>query len=164
MPKMKKNKDTDGKKWYRAYLRSAAWKRRRKAVIARQGGRCMRCPNPVQEVHHRTYKRIGREEPGDLVGLCRPCHLRHHGGRPKRNGAADVLTDLQRRHGPAHGLALFDPLIDPQVYRYHKQQASPTPPPRPRELVSRSLPPHEDCGGTRRVAGRCTRCGHARTP
>jgi 5-methylcytosine-specific restriction endonuclease McrA len=29
-------------------------------------------------VHHRTYARIGSEDPMDLVVLCSRCHRKHH--------------------------------------------------------------------------------------
>ncbi len=66
---------------YRSYLQSAAWKQRRREAIQRAGGRCQVCNSsgPL-EVHHRTYKRVGRELPGDLTVLCRGCHARFHDG------------------------------------------------------------------------------------
>jgi hypothetical protein len=29
-------------------------------------------------VHHRSYARLGFEQPEDVVVLCRSCHTRHH--------------------------------------------------------------------------------------
>lgn len=29
-------------------------------------------------IHHRTYDRVGCEDMGDLITLCRSCHERHH--------------------------------------------------------------------------------------
>jgi 5-methylcytosine-specific restriction endonuclease McrA len=61
---------------------SAAWRRRRWAVIRRAGRRCQRCGACGSlDVHHLTYARLGRERPGDLVAVCAPCHGALH-GRP----------------------------------------------------------------------------------
>lgn len=64
---------------YEAYLRSPEWQARRRAALARAGHRCQVCNATAQlQVHHRTYERRGREEPGDLTVLCDGCHGRHH--------------------------------------------------------------------------------------
>jgi len=31
-----------------------------------------------RDLHHRTYERLGREQFGDLISLCRPCHIELH--------------------------------------------------------------------------------------
>lgn len=60
---------------YRAYMRSAEWRRRRLEVIRRAGGICERCHRwPIVNVHHLTYERLGAELPGDLLGVCPRCH------------------------------------------------------------------------------------------
>jgi 5-methylcytosine-specific restriction endonuclease McrA len=69
---------------HRAYLRSAAWKARRREAISRAGGRCRDCGSTERlHVHHLTYKRHGQEESRDLRVLCPRCHRRRHrdGGR-----------------------------------------------------------------------------------
>lgn len=30
------------------------------------------------EAHHRTYARVGREQPDDIIVLCEPCHRWFH--------------------------------------------------------------------------------------
>ena len=64
--------------WYRAvYLRSAHWRARRARAITRAGYRCERCRARGRlEVHHRTYRRLGRERDRDLQALCATCHDR----------------------------------------------------------------------------------------
>lgn len=63
---------------YRDYLRSEEWQQRRLKVLEAAGFRCQTCNAPAQkmmlDVHHRTYERVGKEESGDLVALCRKCH------------------------------------------------------------------------------------------
>lgn len=66
---------------YRRYIASAAWRyndeRLRELRVAR--GRCRLCyeaasaHSPLQ-VHHATYRRLGREARGHLIALCAPCH------------------------------------------------------------------------------------------
>jgi len=62
---------------YRRTLGSRRWQLLRRQVLERCRGRCERCRRrPVDEVHHLTYVRLGREWLGDLEGLCKPCHAR----------------------------------------------------------------------------------------
>jgi hypothetical protein len=62
--------------WYRnVYLRSPHWRVRRARAIALAGGSCERCSAHGRlEVHHLTYKRLGRERDRDLRALCHRCH------------------------------------------------------------------------------------------
>ena len=71
---------------YRAVLASGGWRRRRAAAIRRAGRRCQRCGarGPL-DVHHLTYRTLGRERPGDLLALCESCHGAVH-GRPAGGG------------------------------------------------------------------------------
>lgn len=63
--------------FYRAYLKSTAWKQKRAMKIASVGGRCERCPGSKKlHCHHRTYKRLGCETMEDLQILCETCHDR----------------------------------------------------------------------------------------
>lgn len=60
---------------YEAYLRSAAWGERRKAVLARASFRCELCQKAdATQVHHRTYIRLGSELLTDLLAVCENCH------------------------------------------------------------------------------------------
>jgi len=60
---------------YMSYLRSPEWAERRRAAIARAGGRCQRCPITFGlEVHHLNYDRLGNELPDDLLVVCSDCH------------------------------------------------------------------------------------------
>jgi hypothetical protein len=66
--------------WYRdRYLRSPLWRARRARALALAGSRCERCGRAGRlDVHHATYKRLGRERDGDLHVLCRDCHEDEH--------------------------------------------------------------------------------------
>ncbi len=60
---------------YHRYMASREWRVRRQEVISFQNNICGRCLSAqVENVHHLTYERLGREWLGDLQGLCRPCH------------------------------------------------------------------------------------------
>jgi 5-methylcytosine-specific restriction endonuclease McrA len=64
---------------YRAYIQSREWATRRRLAIARARCRCQVCNSPDWlEVHHRTYERLGCEDPEDLTVLCRDCHGLFH--------------------------------------------------------------------------------------
>jgi hypothetical protein len=60
---------------YHRYMASREWALKRKEVRKRSGGTCERCHRArMQQVHHLTYERTGRELLSDLMGVCRPCH------------------------------------------------------------------------------------------
>lgn len=65
---------------YVLYLRSAHWLLFRMSVLSTRGHQCEQCGNSERiELHHKTYERIGRELPQDVIVLCRACHRAEHG-------------------------------------------------------------------------------------
>lgn len=76
---------------YRRYLAGRVWRDTRHHALARAGHRCQACGSAHRlDVHHRSYARLGHENPDDLRVLCRNCHERvHHTPRP-----LDAATDL----------------------------------------------------------------------
>lgn len=65
---------------YYDYLRTPAWEQVREDALARARYRCQTCNSPDDlHVHHRTYERLGKERPDDVVALCRTCHNAVHG-------------------------------------------------------------------------------------
>jgi 5-methylcytosine-specific restriction endonuclease McrA len=62
---------------YAAYLQSPHWQELRRRYFASKlfKGQCYSCggPGPFQ-LHHRTYRRLGREWLQDLVAVCDLCH------------------------------------------------------------------------------------------
>lgn len=103
--------------WYDAYLKSKEWQRTRLRrllranldddfnVIQCDDSECqMWFPLGLVEVHHKNYKRVGRERMSDLEVLCGGCHnYRHFGIRPswwhelKRGNAKMVTAASYRR-------------------------------------------------------------------
>lgn len=67
----------DNRGTYKEYLDSPAWEMKRDKVKERDGGQCV-CGTQATEVHHKTYKNIGKEPLSDLVALCKECHDRVH--------------------------------------------------------------------------------------
>jgi hypothetical protein len=64
---------------YADYLQSEQWRKRREILLRKADHRCQLCNSKDQlQAHHRTYDRIFKEEPNDLVVLCRSCHERFH--------------------------------------------------------------------------------------
>lgn len=72
---------TEQRAAYRRYIKSDAWKLKRRAVLQRDRGRCRHCGNAGKglEVHHLTYVRFGHELLTDLLTLCHRCHAVVHG-------------------------------------------------------------------------------------
>lgn len=61
----------DGSVDYRAYIQSAAWRNRRERWFARHGRECVECTSTVNvQLHHKNYKRLGRERDSDLDCRC----------------------------------------------------------------------------------------------
>jgi 5-methylcytosine-specific restriction endonuclease McrA len=70
---------------YAAYLRTAHWRNLRTQVLAGVHDKCELCGSArATQVHHKTYKRIGRERAEDLMAVCAPCHKAHHGKKLDR--------------------------------------------------------------------------------
>ena len=65
---------------YKEYIRKdCRWWMLAKRIIADRGYRCERCRSEIElQVHHKTYKNLGHEEPEDLIVLCEICHTKKH--------------------------------------------------------------------------------------
>lgn len=60
---------------YEHYLKSTAWKKKRKLVLERDQHICQSClSKKAREVHHLTYVHLLNEPLFDLVSVCRDCH------------------------------------------------------------------------------------------
>lgn len=83
---------------YADYIRSSRWARNpaRLEELRRAGYRCRICYSDQRlTVHHRTYRRLGRERASDLTTLCQDCH--------------EVVTNiLRRRRYSARPVTLLD--------------------------------------------------------
>lgn len=68
---------------YEEYLQTKHWRTFRKRIADMRGWKCEHCGKKIEKsceynVHHKTYKRVGREEPEDVLFLCRDCHVAEH--------------------------------------------------------------------------------------
>jgi hypothetical protein len=90
---------------YLDYLDSPEWWAKRKAALARAHYRCEQCGMWADrlEVHHRTYCRLGDEQPDDVEVLCSPCHRNKHLPRNRHKLTLEL-------HGQQR---LFDRWMDP---------------------------------------------------
>lgn len=80
MAKDWKDIEGDSKEKYGLYLCSREWSELKEQVHARAGGTCERCKkNPIDAVHHLTYRRKYSELLDDLQGICDGCHKYTHG-------------------------------------------------------------------------------------
>jgi len=69
----------DFNKWYKKYLSSDDWLKKRDKVLLRAQGICEGCrENEATVVHHTTYEHVGEEFLFELVALCYKCHARIH--------------------------------------------------------------------------------------
>lgn len=76
---------------YREYLQTPEWRERRHKALLRAKFSCQVCCSKSSlNVHHRTYVRVGDEDPGDLIVLCEDCHgIFHREGKLADRGRAD---------------------------------------------------------------------------
>lgn len=73
------------KKSYKEYLLSDHWKSVSAECKLRSGKKCQLCNREgVLHVHHRTYERVGKELPEDLICLCGDCHEKFHDKKKKQ--------------------------------------------------------------------------------
>lgn len=66
---------------YEKYIKSDAWAAKRRATFKAHGRACRICGEvrPDNQVHHKTYKRLGKENVAkDLVVLCQKHHSALH--------------------------------------------------------------------------------------
>lgn len=64
---------------YEAYLESETWRKRRLVILERASKICECCEYyPANEIHHKTYARIGQELDTDLMAVCKFCHDQIH--------------------------------------------------------------------------------------
>lgn len=92
---------------YSAYLSSARWRGKRNRVLRRDRHTCQTCgAKRYLEIHHRTYKRLGREKIGDLITLCSACHAAISGSVRHRQldldwptGASGLINSMLLRLG-----------------------------------------------------------------
>jgi hypothetical protein len=105
---------------YKAYLASNLWKDIRAKAMEDAGGKCARCGNDADQVHHTEYsfEALRGDCPKSLVALCRGCHKFiefHPDGRKARQGTANAKLrgeyDPSRKHRSR-----------PEIGRYHAQR------------------------------------------
>ena len=67
------------KRSYSKYRKSRNWRGKRRTIMKRAGYKCRKCKTRrATQVHHETYKRVGRERLSDLTAVCGCCHKRIH--------------------------------------------------------------------------------------
>ena len=74
-------KITDQQYLHRQYLQTPIWKQKRLEILTYYGCGCVcgRCGDYGNDVHHKTYERVGGGELiSDLEVLCSECHKAHH--------------------------------------------------------------------------------------
>lgn len=79
---------------YREFLNSPEWQRKREKVKARAMDHCESCLTfcPKGDVHHKDYSEGWNCRTGNLLYLCRECHLCEH--KPSWSDIHDMLDDL----------------------------------------------------------------------
>ena len=83
---------------YSEYLSTAHWKELRERKLASKTSyRCYACgKRSGLELHHKTYKRIGKEWLNDVIWLCRDCHESTHTFEREHRGKGNTLYKAAR--------------------------------------------------------------------
>lgn len=69
---------------YQKYLQSTEWAQLKIDIYAARGRACQKCGSKLSlQIHHLHYRNIFKEEPEDLIILCRACHRHEHGIKEK---------------------------------------------------------------------------------
>ena len=80
------------------YLSSKHWKQLRAEVYNYYNGICQKCGDPVPlseaDIHHRVYKRMGKETLTDMVLYCTHCHACIHSSKKKNHQTNKDLQTL----------------------------------------------------------------------
>lgn len=88
---------------YNDYLKSDAWKTKRRLVFARSGGKCEGCGTAsATQVHHLTYAHAKQEFLFELVAICDACHSRLHDDREAPDDAEGDVSEGWGEH-PCNG-------------------------------------------------------------
>lgn len=65
---------------YKKYLLSDEWAQLKIDLFNQRSKKCEKCGSKKQIcVHHKNYNNIFKEEPSDLIILCKKCHEKEHG-------------------------------------------------------------------------------------
>ena len=78
--KAREKRRIDRRDYYREYLKSDEWKRKRYVVLKRDNWKCKYCGKKATQVHHKRYAKyqIGKEPIKWLVSVCASCHKDQH--------------------------------------------------------------------------------------
>lgn len=94
--KSKKEKQKSNFGGYKKYIDSPEWSERRRVYYLNHEKRCRSCGAKDKEIHlhHRTYKRLGREDDSDLMPLCNSCHSILHFFQRSLRLTVEVATEF----------------------------------------------------------------------
>ena len=74
---------------YQKYLLSDEWAKLKIDLYAHRGRWCQKCGSSTRlQIHHLHYRNIYKEEPEDLLILCRACHRAEHSDKAKKKRTA----------------------------------------------------------------------------
>ena len=99
LEKTLKNITELGFKNYNEYLYSQHWREFRLNFLQSKGFKCEVCGifSTSLNVHHKSYKRIGREQFNDVKALCEDCHKEIHKPKLKIKKTYDITPKILTR-------------------------------------------------------------------
>lgn len=107
----------DQEDFYKKYIVSPQWKKKRKQALERANHKCEKCNGTKElEVHHLTYDRLGREELSDLLVVCKHCHPAEDKLRAQRTESDRYRKAINSFGGKKYGEE-WDSWKDPELVR-----------------------------------------------
>jgi hypothetical protein len=81
---------------YHEYITSPEWRAKADYLKSLAGWRCQVCNSADEPLHahHRTYERLGHEDPNDITILCETCHSLFHDKMARSEVAMAMLDEL----------------------------------------------------------------------
>ena len=108
---------------YHEYILSAEWRERAEAAKRAAGYRCQLCNSADGHLHahHRTYARLGHEEPSDVTVLCSRCHGLFHDKITLPDihlSVIESMPNILAQHGIPKGANPYD---NPANWEWYEQ-------------------------------------------
>ena len=84
---------------YREYLGTWHWREFKIRYFEAHPKKCSHCQieNSLIQLHHVTYARVGNEDFGDVIPLCKRCHRAHHGAADSKRSPVKKKKRRGRR-------------------------------------------------------------------
>ena len=93
---------------YEDYLQTIHWRRFREEIFEERNKTCESCKCDLTKtqynIHHKNYRRVGKENKADVMLLCLKCHTEHHDKKNKKKANVNVVSTKEEKITKISGL------------------------------------------------------------